>query len=354
MNCISVVIPTYNRRDTLAQNLARLAAQTLDSDAFEVIIIDDGSDDGTGDMVEALTGTLPFELRYFHHANRGPGYTQNRGIRAAEHSLVLLLADDALATPGLLEEHLRLHQLHPEPQVAVAGKMQQSSELPDTPFLRHWDPWDNRDLEPFEELEYIYFWGCNLSFKRSLLMEHGLFLERKGAAMEDVELGFRLACKAGMRLLYGKQALCYHQHPETIESTCTRAFERGCNFDLLTDNVTDPLLYARLRLLGQPAYQPPSTGVGPCDRLYGSDRAAERETWRLQPWRRAMYQLLFNSPTVHALWLPLIRAAHRYRVFEPLVDKRVINGTVLYFLNAGIRELHRQRQRNRSTAAAGQ
>ena len=172
--------------------------------------------------------------------------------------------------------------------------------------------------------------------------------------MEDVELGFRLTCKAGMQLLYGKHALCYHQHAETIESACTRAYERGLNFDLLMDNVTDPFLYARLRLLGQPAYKPLSTDLEPCEQLFGTDKMVQREKWRLCVWRRVLYQLLFSSYTVHALWLPLIKAAHHYPVLEPLVDKRIINGTVLYFLNAGIHELHRRQQSKHDTTATGQ
>jgi glycosyltransferase involved in cell wall biosynthesis len=341
---LSVVITTYNRRDTLDENLTRLAAQNVNLDTIEVIVIDDGSNDGTREMVHAKAVDSPFSLRYLYHANRGPGYSQNRGIREAKYPLILLLADDALPMPGLLYEHLRLHNLHPQSNVAVAGKMQQSPELPDTLFLRYWDPWENRYLDSCDELEYIFFWGCNVSFKRSLILDHGFFLERQGAAMEDVELGFHLARTAEMKLLYGKKAICHHKHYETIDSACKRAYERGLNFDILTNNVTDPLLFARLRILGQPVFRPSSLESESCNTLFGHEQAIKWERWRLNPWRRAVFHLLFNAPMVHLLWLPLMRVAHTHRLFEFLVGPRVIYCTVVYFLNSGINDMAKYKQ----------
>ena len=55
----------------------------------------------------------------------------------------------------------------------------------------------------------------------------------------------------GMRLLYRKDALAYHYHPETIDAACRRGYERGKNFDVLADSVDDPGLYLRYRVLNR-------------------------------------------------------------------------------------------------------
>ena len=77
---LSVVVATYNRADTLRETLAHLMAQSLDAQRFEVIVVDDGSTDDTRSVVEAAQQHCRSDLRYLHHANRGPGYTQTRAF----------------------------------------------------------------------------------------------------------------------------------------------------------------------------------------------------------------------------------------------------------------------------------
>src|SRR5262249_17265825 len=154
-------------------------------------------------MAEYLkAGTLP--LKYLRHDRKGPGFTQNRGIREAREPWVLLLCDDMVPQPDLLEAHYRAHERHPEPTVALLGKVLQSPDLPDTVFLRNWDPFRYKNLDKCEELTYLHFCGCHVSFKRQFMLTHGMLLERPAAAHEDIEAGWRLYRDGGLRLLYGK------------------------------------------------------------------------------------------------------------------------------------------------------
>src|SRR5690349_19325338 len=105
MSFLSVIVTTYNRAQTLRVTLERLAAQTLPRDRYEVVVVDDGSPDDTGPMVADYGQRSPYRLRYLVHANRGPGYSQNRGIRAALGPWILLLADDIQPQPNLLAVH---------------------------------------------------------------------------------------------------------------------------------------------------------------------------------------------------------------------------------------------------------
>ena len=104
---VSVVIPTYNRIPQLVNLLQGLAGQSLAPHLFEVIV----SDDGSTDPVEAAVGKLdlPYALTCLRNANAGPGAARNRAIERAQALLTLILNDDAVPAPDLLQMHLNAH-----------------------------------------------------------------------------------------------------------------------------------------------------------------------------------------------------------------------------------------------------
>jgi GT2 family glycosyltransferase len=338
MSFLSVIVPTYNGADSLRAVLDRLRDQTLGKDRYEVIVVDDGSSDHTPEVVAAFLteGALP--LRYLRHENRGPGFTANRGIRKARGPWVLLLCADMHPQPTMLEVLFNTHREHPEENVAVAGKVLQSPDLPDTVFHRNWDPFRYKALENRAELPYLNFCGCHVSFKKQFMLTHGMFIERKGAAHEDVEVAWRLSRNGGMRLLYQKDALAHHHHPETIDSAWRRAYERGRNFDVLAERISDPALYIRNHLVtwrtlpgliralqeGSPA-------------ILDEDRGAARFLLR-----EVLRRVVFNRLTVPRLWLPLIRGAERSRPLARLVTPLLLRGVVSYHFLRGVAELRRR------------
>ena len=156
---ISVVVATYNRADTLRETLRHLGAQRIAPECYEVIVVDDGSTDDTRAMLEALHRQVAFPLQYHYHANRGPGYTQNRGIRAARAPIVLLIADDIFLDANALSAHLSYHARNPAPEVAILGRVLQSPMLPQSVFLAKWDPWPLGDLPDGNLMPYYMFWA---------------------------------------------------------------------------------------------------------------------------------------------------------------------------------------------------
>ena len=100
---VSVVIPAYNAQATLAQTLASVLAQTLD--AWEAIVVDDGSTDGTAAIVAAFAARDP-RVRCITGAHRGVSAARNLGIAAARGSLVAFLDADDLWQAGKLSEAL--------------------------------------------------------------------------------------------------------------------------------------------------------------------------------------------------------------------------------------------------------
>lgn len=90
---VSVVIPTYNRKDFLRETLNSLAQQTYPSDHFEVIVVDDGSTDGTKEIGAEM---FPFTLRYFWQTNQGDAAARNVGAQQSGADILVFLDDDIL------------------------------------------------------------------------------------------------------------------------------------------------------------------------------------------------------------------------------------------------------------------
>jgi len=109
---VSVIMPTYNRADYLPQTLDSLRAQTMQN--YELLIIDDGSTDGTADLIRSR----PEPIRYFWQENAGPAAARNRGLKEARGQLVAFLDSDDLWRPRFLEAMTDSLTHHPDLDVA--------------------------------------------------------------------------------------------------------------------------------------------------------------------------------------------------------------------------------------------
>ena len=106
---LSVVIPTYNRKDTLSRVLEGLGSQTLPVASYEVIVVDDGSRDGTPRFLTEFSA--PFRFEALIQSNTGPAGARNRAIQAARGEIVVFLGDDTVPEASFLEVHLREHRV---------------------------------------------------------------------------------------------------------------------------------------------------------------------------------------------------------------------------------------------------
>jgi len=112
---VSVIIPTYNRAQMVCEAIDSVLAQTLED--IEVIVVDDGSDDGTGDVLRERYGE---RIRYFYQENLGRSVARNRGIRASRSPYLLFLDSDDWLLPDALRLQAEFLDAHPDVDVVYS------------------------------------------------------------------------------------------------------------------------------------------------------------------------------------------------------------------------------------------
>lgn len=132
---MSVIIPTCNRAEYVAQAVESVFAQTFTD--FEVIVIDDGSTDGTRERLASFSGSPKFQ--YFYQPNAGRSRARNQGIAKAQGEFVLFLDSDDLLLPNALKDLLKIAARHPAAEMIIGQtqfvdeQMKQFDSLSPTP-----------------------------------------------------------------------------------------------------------------------------------------------------------------------------------------------------------------------------
>lgn len=116
---VSVVIPTYNRRDVVREAIASVTAQTYPD--VEVIVVDDGSDDGTAEVVSEFHEFD--EVQYVHQANRGVSAARNVGVARARGDLIAFLDSDDVWQPDKLAHQVAFFQEHSDAQICQTDEI---------------------------------------------------------------------------------------------------------------------------------------------------------------------------------------------------------------------------------------
>lgn len=224
---VSVVTPTYNRREQAIRSITSVAEQALD-EPFEIVVVSDGSTDGTVDALRELTFDVP--LTVIEQDNGGPAKARNTGVEAARGSLVIFIDDDLVATDGLLQAHLDAHRREGD-GVVVVGPM---VDPPDHE-LEPWVAWEQvmlrKQYDAMDAGEYDatarQFYTGNASVARAALLAAGGFDETFRRA-EDVELAYRLA-DSGSRFLYVREAVGHHYAQRSYGAWRRAAYAYGRN-----------------------------------------------------------------------------------------------------------------------------
>jgi glycosyltransferase involved in cell wall biosynthesis len=222
---LSVVVPTYNRRESLLRTLNALARQTFPADQFEVVVISDGATDGTSEAVQILR--TPYRLTFVEQENQGPSVARNHGARRATAPLLVYVDDDIEPVENFLAEHANAHK--DDPNLVLIGP--QTGPMREA--MPHWIAWEHQMLQR----QYANFlngvwkagpnnlYSGNFSVGREALLAVGGFDERF-TRQEDVELGFRLA-QRGLHFAFSAKADGMHRPTRTFASWYKTPYEYG-------------------------------------------------------------------------------------------------------------------------------
>jgi glycosyltransferase involved in cell wall biosynthesis len=222
---LSVVVPTYNRRDGILRLLQALAEQTYPADQFEVVVVNDGSTDDTARVLAGFEA--PYRLRVLEQENAGPAAARNTALHQAEGRLIVFLDDDTVPNSRLLAVHAAMHG--DADDLVVVGPM-----YPPTDWSRSvWVRWEERQLlkqyDAMNQGVYVctprQFYTGNASAPRALLLRAGGFDSRFKRA-EDVELAFRLWAM-GARFHFEPTADVLHYASRSFKSWRRTPYQYG-------------------------------------------------------------------------------------------------------------------------------
>jgi glycosyltransferase involved in cell wall biosynthesis len=243
---LSVVVPTYQRRDALQRLLTALTRQTLTPDSFEVVVAVDGSTDGTVELLEALAA--PYALHVVHQPNRGRAAARNAAIRATRGDVIVILDDDMEPAPELLAAHRDAHAAHE--RLGVMGAV--PVVLPHAPtslqrcFAARFQEHHRVMTEPGGGFLLRSFYIGNFSIRREHLIAAGLLDEDFVAyGNEDLELAVRLR-SAGIPIEFLPEAVARQHWSKDLAAAARDAVDKGRTAVLLASKHPDAASELRL------------------------------------------------------------------------------------------------------------
>lgn len=244
--CLSVVIPTRDRRRVLEETLSALDRQIDLPCPFEVIVVDDGSTDGTGEWL-VLAQFSGFTLQHVSSRPGGPARARNLGIRRAAAPRVLLLGDDTIPDRRTLACHLRPPS---DGEVGVQGRIDWDPSREITDVMRYLAPTGPQfwfeGLVDGSPVPFSAVLGSNLSAPTDWFRDEPFDERFTEACLEDTELAWRWR-QRGWPVLWDPEAVCWHRHRyDSIEPFLDRQRRAGRWARLVVE--THPALRTKLAL----------------------------------------------------------------------------------------------------------
>ncbi|MFH0990717.1 MAG: glycosyltransferase [bacterium] len=218
----SIIVPTFNRIEQLKECLHALLHQTLPASQYEIIIVNDGSNDGTGEYLRSLS--LEKNIRTIEIPNSGPTIAKNRGAELARGTILAFTDDDCLVPPDWLE---RIEQFfateHPQALGGRAAQRTSGSAIAHTYFLMNDFFYQDSNRE---EGKARFLTTNNFGCLRNDFQEAKGFDDRFYHGGEDREFTARLIA-LGKKVVFTPSLIIQHDHPFSLLSYCRHLFMQG-------------------------------------------------------------------------------------------------------------------------------
>jgi GT2 family glycosyltransferase len=222
---LSVVITLGRRTRSVRDVIVAIGRQDLPRQDFEVVFVDRTPDRWYAQNVADLASQFGVTCSYLLCDDWSRARSQNIGLAAAAHEIVLFICEDFHPPRSLFGAHLDFHRRHPEPWRAVTGPAARAQEA-QTPLTM----WLEREVAPFrppagEEIDNVSPHSTsfsNLSIKRAFLLEHGSFdAAFPTEGFDDIELALRLHGQ-GLRVSYDAALEVIHDHEVDLDEHLLR------------------------------------------------------------------------------------------------------------------------------------
>jgi len=226
----SIVIPTMNRLAVLRSTIGALAKQELDEHEAEVVVVDNGSTDGTVEWLEQRRGGFPVPLQVLSESTPGVSAARNAGVRHARYDHILFLNDDTAPTnERLVAGHAKAHQMANGDDIAVLGRITYPPDQLVDPFMRWINDgaqFDYGRLDGGYPPRATHFYTAHISFPRGPFERASGMDERIRFGFEDAVLGYRME-QQGVLIQYHPELVAHHDHPIDVSAWCRRATSMG-------------------------------------------------------------------------------------------------------------------------------
>jgi len=197
----TIQLCTFNRARLLERVLDGCFEQSAPADAYEVVLVNDGSTDETLEAIERARRRAQVPFTVINQENAGLAHGRNAGIAAARGARIIFIDDDVLPTPHFVAEHLRSHARYPADIVRGAVINTESfDELPPPIYT-------------LKSYSGNFFWTSNVSVPLETIRAIGGFNEEFSEyGWEDIDVGLRLRAR-GLRSILNKRAVAFHHKP---------------------------------------------------------------------------------------------------------------------------------------------
>jgi glycosyltransferase involved in cell wall biosynthesis len=217
---VSVVVPVYNQAAFLTRAIASLYAQDLPAARFELIVVDDGSTDGSGDAARRLAATWSGVTRVLTKRNGGPASARNLGVAQSHAKIVAFMDADCRAAPNWLSSLVRT--LTETNAAAVGGPIVNAAS---TNWVASYINASGLYRHRTRRGKVDYLLTANVAFRRSALLEVDGFSE--GAWAEDADLSFRLRAAGHTMLLADDGIVMHYGSPTSVRALARELYRYG-------------------------------------------------------------------------------------------------------------------------------
>lgn len=227
-NFLSVIIPSFNRKEEIQELLASLDAQELTKEEFEVVLVDDGSNDGTDEWINGFQQKSILKINFICQDHQGPGAARNLGMSRARGDVFVFIDSDCIAPPNWLSVIKKTFD--DDPQVrAFGGRDDARADFPPlllainysmTSFLTTGGMRGGRK----KRLAKFYPRSFNMGLHRRLYEKIGGFGSLRHG--QDIEFSNRII-KSGEQVVYLRDAVVFHKRRTSLRKFYRQVFNWG-------------------------------------------------------------------------------------------------------------------------------